>query len=223
MLCGLLLSWLRMTRLDLDALLRAHAIGALAAVTGGRLGFAALNAEYFQANPTQVFAMRELPGLSEHGALAALLCAAPFMPRAWRAALACSVLCCGIAASLACIEQGCAAGREVFPGGGVGWALRVDWPDALLIRNPRWPAQLFLAGGLALALLALLLTRPREALYWAALAAAGVDFCAHFLRAEPAFPGSGLALAQWFDIAILGASGYAAHARVVVSDRDAQT
>jgi prolipoprotein diacylglyceryltransferase len=203
---GLLLTWLRMTRLDADAILRAHAVAALAAVAGGRLAFVALNAEYFQANSGQIFALRDTPGLSEHGALAALLLAVLLMPRAWQPVLACGVLCIGIAASMACIGQGCAAGREVFPGAGLGWALRVDWPDALLIRNPRWPAQVFLAGGLCLALLALLVIRPREALYWAALAAAGVDFCVHFARPEPIFFASGLVLAQWLDIAILCAS-----------------
>jgi prolipoprotein diacylglyceryltransferase len=210
---GLLLSWLRMTRLSADAILRAYTITAIAAVVGGRLVFVALNTDYFQANPAQMFALRDTPGLSEHGALAAILLASLRMPRAWRAALACGVLCCGIAASLACIEQGCAAGREVFPGGGLGWALRADWPDALLIRNPRWPAQFFLAGGLSAALLALLLRRPRKALYWAALAAAGVDFGVHFARAEPVIWGSPLALAQWLDIAILCASSWLLMAR----------
>jgi len=87
----------------------------------------------------------------------------------------------GIGASIGCVPNGCGYGREVFwTGDPLLWLLRVDWPDVMLVRNPRLPTQLFTVAWLMVCLMAVQrLRRP----VWAIVMIAAGDWLIGFLRA----------------------------------------
>ncbi|HEY3342936.1 MAG TPA: prolipoprotein diacylglyceryl transferase family protein, partial [Anaerolineae bacterium] len=116
----------------------------------------------------------------------------------------------GAGASIGCIPAGCAYGREVFWTDGWLWQLRVDWPDATLINNPRLPTQLFMLIWLLVCLLIIWVAHTRHWRYsqgnrtlalWITLFAVG-DFFIQFARADlmPVF--GPLRAAQWADVAL---------------------
>jgi prolipoprotein diacylglyceryltransferase len=187
-------------------ILRAHALAGGAALAGARLGFILQNTAYFQEHPGDMLRFTEVSGLSVHGALLGALLMALALPAAQRAAVAWSAVLAAAALATACIEHGCGAGREVFWTEGWLWALRVDWPDHLLQRNPRLPSQLFYAAG-ALLCASLLWKTP---LGWRLPLALGglstTDFFVQFSRPANVFYVSGLRVEHWLDIAILCAA-----------------
>ncbi len=191
--------------------LNAHALAAFCAALLGRAFFAGLNHTYFVEHPAEMLDFARTPGFSAHGALAGFLLAQVLLHNlpAWRGSLAVAPLLAGLAASLGCIDAGCGAGREVYWTDGALWALRVDWPDAILARAPRLPSQGLLALWL-LASLAVLRIWRIDGRSWLAAAAAGLcaagDLLTQFTRAESAVLGFGLAIEQWLDVAILCAS-----------------
>ncbi len=206
-----LIAWLpaRDWRVPLNAL-----VIAVFALLAGRAGFVALNWPYFSEHPNEI---ASLAGISEHAAIVGAavgywLLAKLHQPLSTlHLPLATALLLIGIAASLGCIPNGCAFGREVFwqtdGAGSLAWLLRADWPDATLTRNPRWPAQALLAGWLALGLVLLALMAWRgsvsqvkfvmpAALLWFV---AG-DFMIQFVRADSGFMLANLLVFQWFDV-----------------------
>lgn len=115
----------------------------------------------------------------------------------------------GIGASIGCIPNACGYGREVFWANGgdqtLAWALRVDWPDAYSLQNPRLPTQLFAAGGVlvlmsvAAMLLRRSIARPRTVwLGWLTACAVG-DFGLQGLRADAMPVWQGWRAEQWLD------------------------
>ncbi len=180
----------------------------------GRLGFLFLNASYFVERPAAVVAAS---GFSEQAAwvggwlgwrLTAGHAAGGRLVRPDRIAVAGLLVAAG--ASLGCGQAACAYGREVYPGAGLGWALRVDWPDAFGIANPRLPAQLLLAVWLgAGALAGLLVQRSRRQVDIMALATLwfGIgDTVDQVLRADGAPMWAGVRAYLWLDgILILSA------------------
>jgi hypothetical protein len=146
--------WLRLIDLHLGV--------AVAAVVVGRVGFAVVNAEWFAEHPAVLVDFAAAPGLHGLSALAGAAVVALATRR--QRAVAFTMCLVGVAASLNCIGLGCGAGREVFwTDGALLWLLRVDWPDAMGVRNPRLPTQLFAAAWLA-ACAVLSLRRPAWAL-----------------------------------------------------------
>ena len=207
----------------------------LAAVMCGRMGYVALNLEYFRGHPWEIAQLAQTGGLSAHGALLGALAAHTMRrtARGWDTLLPLALL--GSAASLGCIAHGCGHGRELFWTDGPWWRLAVDWPDLSGIANPRLPAQLFLTGWLATALAGAYALRWRPSPISAAAMFAAGDCLVQFSQADAMPVIAGLRSAQWIDIAILCAAAavagarltaggmYAAHARTSVSNRDAQT
>jgi hypothetical protein len=113
----------------------------------------------------------------------------------------------GIAASLGCIPNGCAYGREVFwqtdGADSLAWRLHADWPDAYLVNNPRWPTQALMALWLAIA--GVLLWRQAHLLPplpTLVVAFAAGDFLVQFLRGDPILMVAGLRIYQWFDLVL---------------------
>jgi prolipoprotein diacylglyceryltransferase len=150
----------------------AMALCGAPALVLGRLAYVALNSAYFSAHPADVLRLAEVPGLAAAGLLPGFAVGAWLALRrgtAWTVVFGPALFC--MAAALQCVEAGCMAGREVFWTDGVWWLMAVDWPDALGVRNPRLPAQLFLAGAALISGFALvqLKTRP-EAGVFAAIA-----------------------------------------------------
>jgi prolipoprotein diacylglyceryltransferase len=237
-LLGLLAArWL--LHLPWRAVIDAQLCFALAAVLGGRLLFVVLNRSYFAQHPGEVMDLSRTPGLSAQGALiGTLLLASVWRNRRVLPAIALMTCLAGVAAAVGCIPNGCGHGREVFWTDGVWWQLRVDWPDAYLIRNPRLPAQAFAAGWAALCLFAAAwmarkhAQRPQLGLAFAVIGALSAgDFCAAFARADVQPTVAQLRVEQWLDVAILCASlpaallrrrTHATHARASVPDRNAQ-
>jgi prolipoprotein diacylglyceryltransferase len=193
---------------------------AACALVVGRAGFVALHWPYFSEHPSEI---ASFAGLSEHAAIAGAAMGyglwairkQPIAHSPW--SLATALLLIAIAASLGCIPNGCAYGREVFwqtdGAGSLAWLLRADWPDATLTHNPRWPAQALLAGGLALGLAGLM------GLWWRRRAGVGrwvlpaavlwfvaVDFMVQSLRADPALMLANWRIFQGFDVMLAGAS-----------------
>jgi prolipoprotein diacylglyceryltransferase len=211
------LAWLpdRDWRVPMNAV--AITIGALVA---GRAGFVALNGPYFSEHPNEI---ASFAGISEHVAIAGAaigywLLAKLRQPRSTlHPPLATAFLLIAIAASVGCIPNGCAFGREVFwqtdGAGSLAWLLRADWPDATLTHNPRWPAQALLAGWLALGLVLLMglawrrgwrkasMVLPAAVLWFTA-----GDFMAQFMRGDAALMLSNLRVFQWFDVMLAGVS-----------------
>ena len=148
-------------------LLDLHLVLAAVAVLAGRIGYVAANSAYFAAHVSEIVDFAGVPGLHAQSALAGAAVGGLLMRQLRAAAFAICLV--GVAASLGCIPQGCGAGCEVFwTDGMLPWLLRVDWPDATLMRNPRLPTQIFTAIWLA-ACAALAMRRPVWALAVAAL------------------------------------------------------
>lgn len=198
----------------------AALIVALSACVFGRAGYVVLHWDYFREQPAEIVS---LAGLSEHAATVGGVIAAWGLRRAARApdalypAFAAQFILVGIAASIGCIPNGCAYGREVFwqtdGEHSPAWLLRADWPDAYSIHNPRWPTQAFMAlwlapVGVLLAAMWIRATRRRTPLRLhhllipLALIALG-DLLIQFLRADPAPAFAGLRVYQWLDLAMI--------------------
>jgi prolipoprotein diacylglyceryltransferase len=157
----------RLDQISWARLIDLYLVLAAVAVVAGRIGYVAANSTYFAAHVSEMIDFTRTPGLHAQAALAGAAVVGLLMRRMRAAAL--TICFVGIAASLGCIPQGCGAGREVFwIDGTLPWLLRVDWPDATLMRNPRLPTQIFTVIWLA-ACAALALRRPACALAVAAL------------------------------------------------------
>lgn len=188
----------------------------------GRLGYAWLNQDYFRDHPGELFSTAS-PGYSEHIALFGALLGWGIASR-WRRsmeplALVLLATLLGIGASIGCVPNGCAYGREVFWTDGWPWSLRVDWPDAYTINNPRLPTQVFTVAWLVVCLLVTLASqqvlgqqvlgqhllgqRYRSGwamlLTWTGLFACG-DFAIQFARADTTVFIAGWRAQQWFDL-----------------------
>jgi prolipoprotein diacylglyceryltransferase len=198
---------------ELSRALNGVLIMALAALIAGRVGYIALHFDYFQEHLAEV-AWPASPGLSEHaaiiGGLAGLVIARQLRhPVPVGATLVLATLI-GMGASLGCIPNGCAYGREVYWTDGWAWQLRVDWPDAYTLNNPRLPSQLFLLAWLLICLCAayvyIATLHPERGwqgyspiLLWIVLFAGG-DFVLQFMRADQAPVIGPLRAPQWVDI-----------------------
>ncbi len=188
-----------------DALLL---IGACA-LAAGRAGYIALNAAYFAERPAEI-TLAPAAGISEHAAIVGMLIGWRLSRRLKRphplsvAALASLV---GIGASIGCISNACAYGHEVFWTDGILWHLRVDWPDAYWISNPRLPAQLLMVAWLIVCISIPALATPgtggapHPLILWTLLFSAG-DFVLQFGRADPASMLPGLRIQQGLDIGL---------------------
>jgi prolipoprotein diacylglyceryltransferase len=190
------------------------AVIAAGALAVGRAGFVALNWPYFSEHQNEI---ASFAGISEHAAIAGatigywLLAKAHQPLSTLHLSLVTALLLVGIAASIGCIPNGRAFGREVFwqtdGAGSLAWLLRADWPDATLTRNPRWPAQALLAGWLTLGLVVLMrlswklgqnksmLVMP-VALLWFA----GGDFMVQFTRGDAVLMLANVRIYQGFDV-----------------------
>ncbi len=142
---------------------------AVGALSGGRLAFLFLHANYFREYPLASLALRAAPGLGGEGAwMGALLAAWLWSRREGRpsrtvlAFLAPALLLVAASGWWACAEVGCGWGAE---------ALRIpswqrlfvrDAPDLYHLVRPRYEVQWLKAGGLAL--FALVAMKPRRAL-----------------------------------------------------------
>jgi len=190
----------------------AFTIAALGALVGGRAAYVALHWDYFHEHTHEIIA---LAGLSEHGAIlggAIVACAAHGAQRAsllrFSIGHAQFLVLLGVAASIGCIPNGCAYGREVFwqtdGADSLAWRLHADWPDAYSVNNPRWPTQAFMALWLAItgALLLWGQVRSLPPLAMLAVAFAVGDFFIQFLRGDAALMVGGLRVYQWFDLAL---------------------
>ena len=203
------LAWAWWPLRDANVLNTFLAIGICAGLAG-RLGYLAI---YQPPNGE--------PGLQAHAALLGGWLAhaivrrinQPVLPTLPAMCLIALAGCIGVGASMGCIPNACGYGREVFWADGgaltLGWALRVDWPDAYSIQNPRLPTQLFAAGGvLLLVVLAALLQRRAGMrphwvwLGWLVACAVG-DFWLQGLRADAMPLWQGLRAEQWLDVALL--------------------
>jgi prolipoprotein diacylglyceryltransferase len=135
---------------------------AIAALSAGRTGYVLLHADYFSEHTAEIVSATS-PGLWEQAAIAGGVVGWWIAGRVRRpvtaTALVISASLIGIGASLGCIPNGCAYGREVFWTNGWVWALRVDWPDAYMLNNPRLPTQVFMIAWLLLCLLLVIASR----------------------------------------------------------------
>jgi prolipoprotein diacylglyceryltransferase len=195
----------------------------------GRALYVALHWNYFQENTREIIS---LAGLSEHGALVGFfigfwvfgkrerrilnLKAIKYDPIADAQLLIPLV---GIAASLGCIPNGCAYGREVFWTDGLWWLLRADLPDAYGISNPRLPTQLFMAGWLLFVTSAIFFaslrgrselkvqsSQPLSTFNLLLFTVLTGDFLIQFARADETIWLGNLRIEQVFDLAILCAA-----------------
>lgn len=154
-LVGTLLLWRRARREGApgDWVLDLAILSILAAIIGARVAFVFLNLPYYLAEPWQIFNLRE-GGLTLYGGLAGAVLAgfwylkrrgiSPWCVADWLA----PVLAVGIAIGrVGCLLNGCCYGRLT----GKDWGL----PVALVDREPRYPTQLFEAGGALLLALVL--------------------------------------------------------------------
>ncbi len=221
------LAWAWAKTRDMRVLPAALAI-ALVALACGRALYVALNWDYFREHAGDI---ASLAGLSEHGAIVGAVMGYWLVTR--RVPLPASVLnaqcSIAIAASIGCIPNGCAYGREVFwqihGSDSLAWRLHADWPDAYSVANPRWPTQALLAGWMTIAAVGLLVAAPLlermgvrrrgsaalpvgtgRVYMLVGLFAAG-DFLVQFLRGDPAPLVAGLRIYQWFDLALLVFAG----------------
>jgi prolipoprotein diacylglyceryltransferase len=212
-----ILAWLpaRDWRVPMNA-----AVIAMFALIAGRAGFVALHWPYFSEHPNEI---ASLAGISEHAAIMGgvigywllAIRKQPIANSQWLMGAALFLV--AIAASIGCIPNGCAYGREVFwqtdGAGSLAWLLRADWPDATLMHNPRWPAQALLAGWLLLGLAVLMGLRWRHGLRIASVLMpaavlwfAGGDFMVQSLRGDPALMLGNWRVFQGFDVMLAGAS-----------------
>ena len=232
-LLGLAYVW-RQTH-DPNILTHLLVIGTCALATG-RAGYLALHWPYFAEHTYDILSLTS-PGYQEHTAIIGAwlgwklegrrqkakgknFCLLPF-------AFCLFLSLIGLAASLGCIPNGCAYGREVFwqhsGAHSLAWLVSVDWPDAFSINNPRLPTQLFMAGWLFVVTFAVWragrgegvkgskrdATSPPHPLtpsplhLWPLLFALG-DFAIQFARADATPVWAGLRAEQWFDLALTG-------------------
>jgi prolipoprotein diacylglyceryltransferase len=200
--------WFRRRDARIFAVVLVVAVFALAF---GRAGYVALNWDYFREHPAEI---ASLTGLSEHAAIVGAVIGYWLLVKLHQPTtnnqhlLTIAFVLVAVAASLGCIPNGCAYGREVFwqTDGefSLAWRLRADWPDATLINNPRWPAQALLAAWMTVgAILALSSLSPLSPLPLVILFAAG-DFLVQFLRGDAALMVAGMRIYQWFDLALAG-------------------
>lgn len=187
-----------------DALLLVGAC----ALAAGRAGYIALNAAYFAERPAEI-TLAPAAGISEHAAIVGMLIGWRLSRRLKRphplsvAALASLI---GIGASIGCISNACAYGHEVFWTDGIIWHLRVDWPDAYWISNPRLPAQLFMVAWLIVCVVIPVITSlgrntAHPLILWILLFSAG-DFVLQFGRADTTSMLLGLRIDQALDIGL---------------------
>jgi phosphatidylglycerol:prolipoprotein diacylglycerol transferase len=205
-------------------------IGAMSLALG-RVGYGLLNLSYFQEHPAELISTAS-PGYSEHAVILGGLLGWALTQRLRQRVPATSLVLLatfiGIGASIGCVPNGCAYGREVFWTDGLLWQLRMDWPDAYTINNPRIPVQLLEAAWLLLCLLFALAAARTSAgardgtilLLWTVLFALG-DFVLQFLRADPAGIVMGLRIPQWADFALclITVAGLAIYNRKLVQSR----
>ncbi len=188
---------------------------AISTMIAGRAGYVLLHADYFSQHLAEIVSSAS-PGLWEHAAIIGG-CAGWWIAKRVRQPVTATTLVItaslvGIGASLGCIPNGCAYGREVFWTDGWVWALRADWPDAYTLNNPRLPTQVFMIAWLLVCLLPLMINRLRHVQrplplvpVWVALFACG-DFIIQFLRAPSAPVFAGLSGAQCADVVLFAAS-----------------
>ena len=173
----------------------------------GRAAYVLIHWEYFSEHRAEVIGFT---GLSEHGAIAGGMAAYLILRRAVHPPPAhlgsvCSAAFAlvAIAASLGCIEAGCAYGREVFwqtdGEASLAWQMRVDWPDAYQVRNPRWPTQVLMAAWMAGCGLVLWLAKARAPEVLLPCFAIG-DFGWQFLRGDSAALLGPFRIYQWLDL-----------------------
>jgi prolipoprotein diacylglyceryltransferase len=183
------------------------------AMLAGRAAYVLIHWEYFSEHRAEV---NRFAGLSEHGAIAGGIVAYLILRRVIRPPLAHLGSLCSTAfvlvvaaASLGCIEAGCAYGREVFwqtdGEASLAWQLRVDWPDAYQVRNPRWPTQVLMAAWMAGCGLVLWLAKVRAPEVLVPCFAIG-DFGWQFLRGDPAALLGPFRVYQWFDLIFIAIS-----------------
>ena len=198
----------------------AALIIAVLALAFARLGYVALNIDYFREHANEIVS---LTGLSEHAAIVGacvgcwLLAKRVPLPTFSILNFQFSI---SAAASLGCIPNGCAFGRAVFwqtdGAASLAWLLRADWPDAFGVNNPRWPTQALMAAWL-LVMFVLVCAWVRNSRVGAqfahgranhtthfTLSFAFGDFALQFLRGDSAFMFASLRIYQWFDLALIG-------------------
>jgi prolipoprotein diacylglyceryltransferase len=197
-----------------SATLNALLLSALVSMFLGRAGYVLLHLDYFQEHLNEIISSTS-PGLWEHTLIVGWLAGGWIAHRLHQDAPLNSsyvlMTLAGLGASVGCIPVGCAYGREVYWTDGWLWQLRVDWPDATLINNPRLPTQLFMVIWLLVCILIVWVAQRRHShiaqwnrglVLWVALFALG-DFVIQFARAD-AMPMLGsLRAAQWMDIAFV--------------------
>jgi len=181
--------------------------GMLGAAAGalllGRLGFLALQGVFLVERP-EVWLGDAATGYSAHAAWVGGWLGWRLSGRRVAARpLAAAALLAALGLSLGCAQAACAYGREVGFDAGLMWVLRVDWPDAYGISNPRIPTQLFLAAWMAGGLLMLALKRHNlqaldiiaGATLWFSLG----DALIQLLRVDPTPIWFGLRAQLWLD------------------------
>jgi hypothetical protein len=199
------ISWSSRLR-AVDALLLLGAC----ALAAGRAGYIALNAAYFAERPAEI-TLAPAAGISEHAAIVGMLIgwrlARRFnRPDPMRVAALASLI--GIGASIGCVSNACAYGREVFWTDGLLWHLRVDWPDAHWMSNPRLPAQACMAAWLIVCMAGAAVASRRKGgtlralAVWLLLFGAG-DFILQFGRADTTPMLLGLRVHQSLDVGLL--------------------
>jgi phosphatidylglycerol:prolipoprotein diacylglycerol transferase len=181
--------------LDPARVLDAALAAALGGLIGGRAAYVAAHWDYYETHVRR--ALRPWDGgLGWHGALVgglvavAVYCAVRRISlRRMLDALTPGAAVLAVCAWLGCLLQGCAYGRETYPGQGVLWAVSLELPDLYGTWRPRVAVQLLGAGWGVVALGAALIAGRRgrfEGLafpLWLALYAAG-SFGLGFLRAD---------------------------------------
>jgi prolipoprotein diacylglyceryltransferase len=209
---------LRLTPATVSQIINALLLIGLGAILLGRAGYVLLHLDYFQEHTAEILSATAGPGYSEHAALVGALLGWALAQRlrlpldAGSLIVLASLV--GMAASLGCIPNGCAYGREVFwtNGSAWPWALRADWPDIYQVNNPRLPTQLFMAAGLLVLLIVVVSRRKRHGmgngmlaawLVWVAL----LDFGIQFLRADDMLVLGALRVQQWADIVLFTIAG----------------
>ncbi len=184
-------------------------IGACA-LAAGRTGYIMLNLTYFTERPAEI-TLAPASGISEHAAIVGMLIGwwlSKQLKQPYPMTVAALASLIGIGASIGCISNACAYGKEVFWTDGLLWHLRVDWPDAYRMSNPRLPTQILMAGWLIVCMIgaAVASRRTKGAMQglavWLALFSSG-DFLLQFGRADTSALLAGLCVQQGLDIALL--------------------
>jgi len=179
----------------------------------GRAAYVLIHWEYFSEHRAEVIGFA---GLSEHGAIAGGMAAYLILRRAVHpppvhlgSVCSAAFVLVAIAASLGCIEAGCAYGREVFwqtdGEASLAWQMRVDWPDAYQVRNPRWPTQVLMAAWMAGCGTVLWLAKVRVPEVLVPCFAIG-DFSWQFLRGDSAALLGPFRIYQWLDLVFIAIS-----------------